>query len=194
MLYTLPRTAPARTRSNPTEIVPRVPIPPRGPPRGLNRHPGGPNRKSGKNSLDLTHFLTFKPPGRYPLSRCPRSAGPVGRNRTVIGGPDHELRLKPAKPAKTAHFTLRHPRLCAIAPAPDRTRPNPLEPDRNRPPRADPAPRSAPGLESPPGGPKPQKRQKRPRSYPFFNFQITGPLPTHPDAPARLVLSDETEP
>ncbi|KAH9739094.1 RRM domain-containing protein [Citrus sinensis] len=68
----------ACSKEDKVEIVPRVPIPPRGPPRGMNRPPGGPNRKTGKNGPDLTHFSAFKPPGGYPPSRCPRTAGPVG--------------------------------------------------------------------------------------------------------------------
>ena len=114
----------------------------------------------------------------------------------AIGGPDHELRPKPAKPAKTAYFNLWSPRPCAIAPAPprpapDRTCPNPTEivPRVPIPPL-----RSAPGHEPSPGGPKPQNQQKKPRSYPFFGVQTVGLLPPHPNAPARLVPSDETEP
>ena len=60
-----PRPAPERTILNPTKIFPRVPILPRGRPRGMNRPPGGPNRKTGKNGPDLTHFSAFKPSGCY---------------------------------------------------------------------------------------------------------------------------------
>ena len=60
-----PPGAPAadRTQPNPTQIVPRLPILPGGPPRGMNRPPGGANRKTGKNGPDLTHFSAFKLPG-----------------------------------------------------------------------------------------------------------------------------------
>ena len=61
-----PNPAPDRTCPNPTKIVLCVPIPPRGPPRGMKLPPGAPNCKTGKNSLDLTHFSAFKPPGGYP--------------------------------------------------------------------------------------------------------------------------------
>ena len=63
-----PPVAPAayRTRSKPTERTRRVPTPPHGPPRGMNRPSGGRNRQNGPNSPDLTHFSAFKPPCGYP--------------------------------------------------------------------------------------------------------------------------------
>ena len=58
-----PHPSPDRTRLNLAEIIPSVPIPPRGPPRGRDRRLGGSNRKTGKNGPDLTHFSAFKLPG-----------------------------------------------------------------------------------------------------------------------------------
>ena len=81
-------------------------------------------------------------------------------------------------------------RYCPLAPPPTtasaRTR-------RPHPPCSDPAPRSHLGHEPPPGGPKPAKRAKRPRSYPFFVDQTAARLPPHPDAPGLLVPWDQTE-
>ena len=88
------------TRPNPTEGTCRVPILPRGPPRGMNHTPWGRNRQNRPNGSDLTHFSAFKPPRVTLPSRYPRTAGPVGPNRNGIGGPDHELLPKPAKPTK----------------------------------------------------------------------------------------------
>ena len=82
---------------------------------------------------------------------------------------------------------------CAIAP---RAPPPPTAPARTRPPHppcADPAPLSPPGHEPPPGGPKPAKRAKRPRSYPFFGDQTAARLPPRPYAPGPLVRWDKTE-
>ena len=55
-----------RTRPNPTERVRRLPIPPRGPPRGMNRPPAGRNRPNRLNRPDHAHFSAFKPPHGYP--------------------------------------------------------------------------------------------------------------------------------
>ena len=57
---------PGRTRPNPTERVRRLPIPPHGPPRGMNRPPGGRNRPNRLNRPDHAHFSAFKPPHGYP--------------------------------------------------------------------------------------------------------------------------------
>ena len=72
-----PRPTQDRTRLNPTEIIPRVPISPHDPPRGMNRPMGGPNRKAGKNGPDLTHISAFKPLGGYPAILMP----PLGWSR-----------------------------------------------------------------------------------------------------------------
>ena len=63
-----PMGAPAadRTLPNPAKPVRCVPIPPRSPPRGMNRPPGGRNRQNGPDGPDLTHFSAFKPPRGYP--------------------------------------------------------------------------------------------------------------------------------
>ena len=70
-----------RTRPNPPERTRRVPIPPRGPPRGMNHPPGGRNRQNGPNGPNLTQFSAFKPPHGYPPIPMPPDRRSRGTRR-----------------------------------------------------------------------------------------------------------------
>ena len=140
--------------------------------------------------------MAFIPPGGYPPIPMPPPGWSRRTKRNGNRRPRSWVTAETGKTSKNGPFYFAaHKKVCySPHPDPPRPGPHPSEPDRNCHPSADPAPRSIPGHEPPPRGPKPQNRQEGPRSYQFFGIQTAGRQPPHPDAPTRLVPSDETEP
>ena len=105
-------------------------------------------------------------------SRCPRTASLVGPNGNGIGGPDHELRLKPAKPTKRPPilpvFRRSNRRMATPASRCLRTA-GPVGPNRNGIGGADHELR-----------PKPPNVLSGPRSCPFFGVHTTARPPVLP--------------
>ena len=103
---------PDRTRPPCADPTPRSPpgneLPPEGPKPAI----------LGKMAPILPIFRRSNHCSATHPSRCPCLPGPVGRNGTAIGGPNHELRLKPAKMALIFPI-FRHPNRRAATPLPD---------------------------------------------------------------------------